>query len=145
MCNNVCMAINHHKGVGVRTETEITDSVRADIVTLVNGFGPEGVKFDDAVNMVADKLAIEPAKITEVYLAQSGFERPTSNRIVFSNREYEREHGKAPRGYGNWAFAELEDGDFGPYVFFQGTLTEAKVQARKHFGSLGASYVAVLP
>lgn len=69
--------------------------------------------------------------------------------IKFDDREYRRSHMKAPRGRGSWAFQAYGDaGLCGEIVFFFGSLSEAKVEARKHFRQLdlaGDVYVAVLP
>lgn len=48
----------------------------------------------------------------------------TTTTVRFSTTEFEFAHGKKPRGTGGWAFCFK-----GQTVFFQGTFTEAKVQA----------------
>ncbi len=45
--------------------------------------------------------------------------------MEFSTREYEREHGKAPKGFGYWGF------EFEGYTFWHsGTYTQAKKACR---------------
>jgi hypothetical protein len=66
--------------------------------------------------------------------------------VHFTTRPFELSHGRLPRGTGSWAFASYEGGrESGEPVFFFGTLTEAKRQARKHFAARGIVDVAVLP
>lgn len=65
----------------------------------------------------------------------------------FTTSPYERSHGKAPRGNGSWAFQRSTTrvafaGDlYGEVEFYNGTLTEAKKQARKN---MLTDFVAVL-
>jgi hypothetical protein len=73
-------------------------------------------------------------------------ENPTARAVYFSARPYERSHLKPPRGRGSWAFSSYEGGvEQGEPVFFSGTLTDAKKQAREHFAAQGVVDVAVLP
>lgn len=54
--------------------------------------------------------------------------------VRFTNRAFERSHGRSPRGFGSWAFqaterlAAFDDDLVGEPVFFTGTLTDAKAQ-----------------
>ena len=68
-------------------------------------------------------------------------------KIEFSNSQYIREYGKAPKGgYGYWGF-ECEGHEFWAY----GTLTEAKKQVRKQIkeaapeGYEGYVFAYILP
>jgi hypothetical protein len=71
---------------------------------------------------------------------------PTAGAVHFCARPYERSHWKPPRGRGSWAFCSYEGGvEQGEPVFFSGTLTAAKKQARAHFAAQGVVDVAVLP
>lgn len=45
-----------------------------------------------------------------------------------STRQYEISHGKKPRGYGAWAFGNLDE-----IMFVTGKYAEAKKQAASHF------------
>lgn len=48
-------------------------------------------------------------------------------KIVFTDREYHFEHGKAPKGYGHWYFTFEGHGRWEV-----GTLTEAKKKVKEH-------------
>lgn len=68
-------------------------------------------------------------------------------KIEFTDREYQFEHGRKPKGYGGWIFA-FE----GSYTFRAvGTLTEAKKRCREYVksvapaGYVGTVYVNVEP
>lgn len=76
--------------------------------------------------------------------------------VKFDTAMYERhsESGRAPRGQGNWAFCEdrhVNRPDYLQFVFWHnGSYSEAKLAARKHFSALyddqrGTLYVVVLP
>ena len=54
-------------------------------------------------------------------------------KIEFRNDEYIKSHGKAPKGYGSWAFAASRNPDPLDLKFFHGTLTQAKAQAKEHY------------
>lgn len=66
--------------------------------------------------------------------------------IVFTTREYLRDHGRLPRGRGYWGF-EFEGRDF----WATGTLTEAKAACVRHIREIAPKgydkvvYVNVLP
>lgn len=67
-------------------------------------------------------------------------------RIEFTEREYWREHGKAPKGRGHWGF------EFEGHTFWTaGTLTEAKKACRDEVrrvapeGYTGMVYVNIMP
>ena len=66
--------------------------------------------------------------------------------IIFSSSEYQREHGKAPKGYGRWGF-EFEGREF----WATGTLTDAKKETVAEIrrvapeGYTGTVYVNILP
>lgn len=73
---------------------------------------------------------------------------PAMTRTTFTDRPYQRSWGKAPRGYGGWAFQEATSHTaysnelVGEVAIFTGTLTEAKALAASHFPN--ARIVAVL-
>ena len=56
--------------------------------------------------------------------------------VEINTSEYEHAHGKAPRGYGSWAFKFCS----GEVQFYQGKWSEAKKAARIK-GALVGSYV----
>ncbi len=60
--------------------------------------------------------------------------------MTFDSSYYTRTHGKAPRGEGYWAFCPLSKYHLTNFIdftlFFHGTITEAKAQAREHFSGL---------
>jgi hypothetical protein len=67
-----------------------------------------------------------------------------------TTRPFERSHGKAPRGFGHWAFAPSTTRDaFDHQVnhdaveFFTGRFAEARAQAVAHFAD--AEFVAAMP
>lgn len=60
--------------------------------------------------------------------------------IEFNTTEYQFAHGKMPRGEGRWAFF-FKRGD--RPIFFHGTFTEAKTQARAYAHENGFSFVTV--
>lgn len=53
-----------------------------------------------------------------------------------TSRDYERSHGKLPRGTGSWAFKfyplDNEDDAYGNVKFFNGSYTDAKKQAKEY-------------
>ena len=60
-------------------------------------------------------------------------------RIEFSNDKYIASHGRAPRGYGSWAFSYRAECDLraSEPVFFHGkTLGDAKKAMREHIKSI---------
>ncbi len=65
----------------------------------------------------------------------------------FTTRQFERTHGRTPKGFGAWAFqATTSETAFdseltGEVQFFTGTFTEARAEARRFFT---APLVAVL-
>ena len=67
----------------------------------------------------------------------------------FTTAAFVRSHGHEPRGTGSWAFQpsatfKAFDRDLaGEVLFVQGTLAEAKREARRHFGK--GVLLAVLP
>lgn len=72
--------------------------------------------------------------------------------MVFMTKFYEMNHGTMPRGKGHWAFCPEEfysntgtrDNYLDHTVLFEGTLTEAKRQARKHFKCSARDMVLVI-
>ena len=68
-------------------------------------------------------------------------------KVKFTTRQFERTHGRTPKGFGAWAFqATTHDTAFeseltGEVQFFTGTFTEARAEARRFFT---APLVAVL-
>jgi hypothetical protein len=72
--------------------------------------------------------------------------RPRTRAQVLTER-YQFAHGRSPRGFGCWAFAENWNEDASsPKILWlqQMTFTEAKKQAAEHFGALGIEIVHVL-
>ena len=65
----------------------------------------------------------------------------TTLTLYFDTRDFQRSHGKAPRGHGRWAFAERLPNGTGPEYFapHSMTLTEAKRWFKDHLLSLGVS------
>jgi len=59
--------------------------------------------------------------------------RIEKNQYIFS-------HGKAPRGYGMWAF-EVADREY----FYTGNFAEAKKEAFKEARNQGVSEIVILP
>ena len=50
--------------------------------------------------------------------------------ITIRTDRFERDHGKAPRGYGSWAFAEsAEERDHDRMLWFTGKWSEARKRA----------------
>lgn len=68
---------------------------------------------------------------------------------TISTREFEREHGQAPRGGGAWAFCpadKYQRPDYLEFVFWvygADTFTAAKKAARQHFANLSIAEVVV--
>lgn len=62
-------------------------------------------------------------------------------KATFSNSDYVWEHGKQPRGVGNWAFATSRRPKPEEIFWHHGTLAEAKKAAAKHFGDAFMIYV----
>lgn len=56
--------------------------------------------------------------------------------VTFTTRQFERTHGRKPKGFGHWAFQRTTretafEGELvGEVEFFSGTLTEAKAAAK---------------
>jgi hypothetical protein len=75
--------------------------------------------------------------------------RTTQARVLFTTSEYEKSHAKQPRGYGSWAFCNVDAwsrNDYLDFVFFyKGTFTEAKRDAARDFAASGVRYVMVCP
>ena len=63
------------------------------------------------------------------------------SKPAFSNSDYVWEHGKNPRGIGDWAFATSRHPKQEDIFWYFGTLTEAKKQAEKHFAGAFIIYV----
>lgn len=53
-----------------------------------------------------------------------------------TSRDYERSHGKLPRGTGSWAFkfypTKNKDDEYGDIEFFNGSYSDAKKQAKEY-------------
>ena len=66
-----------------------------------------------------------------------------------TTRAFTRSSGRSPRGYGSWGFQRSTteaayDGDlYGEMEFFQGTLTEARREAKRTMTN--ATWLALLP
>ena len=58
-------------------------------------------------------------------------------KIEFRNDEYIKSTGKAPKGTGLWAFADKQNPDPMEVKFFNGTLTQAKAQAKDYYKKVG--------
>lgn len=59
-------------------------------------------------------------------------------KVEFSTDEYERTHGKTPRGRGGWAFcpkSKYNRSDYLDFIFWapSGTFAEAKKAAKAHY------------
>ncbi len=71
----------------------------------------------------------------------------TTTTTKFTTRQFERTHGRKPKGFGSWAFqATTSETAFdseltGEIQFFTGTFTEARAAAKQAFD---APLVAVL-
>ncbi len=63
--------------------------------------------------------------------------------IDVSTRRFEASHGRAPRGYGHWGF--FFDGETDAPVFFVGSYSEAKAEARKFARAHGRVSIEVAP
>lgn len=67
--------------------------------------------------------------------------------VYIDASRYEREHGKHPRGAGNWGFcprSHYDDGDYLKHVvWINGHFAQAKRAAREHFASAGVADVMV--
>lgn len=63
------------------------------------------------------------------------------NSIRIDTTEYERSHGRRPRGNGNWMFRL----DGGQIITGRGTLTKALAQAKAAARELGACFITVMP
>lgn len=69
-------------------------------------------------------------------------------KTKFTTSQFERSHGRKPKGFGGWAFSRstsasaFESDLFGEVEFFSGTLTEAKKLAAAKM--TGAEFLAVL-
>jgi hypothetical protein len=63
----------------------------------------------------------------------------TKTRVQFDTSEFERAHGRNPRGRGSWAFADAQHArraDYLDFVFwFNGSYGEAKRAAAAHFAA----------
>ena len=61
--------------------------------------------------------------------------------LIYCTRDYIRSHGKAPKGYGRWAFAERFCNGEGDPIFAPRsmTLTEAKKWFRAHLQEQGVT------
>lgn len=68
-------------------------------------------------------------------------------RVLFSTREYESNHGARPRGRGLWGFIVADKWNANNYLdyvkWFPGTYGEAKRAAAKAFAADGISDVVV--
>ena len=68
--------------------------------------------------------------------------------IDFETIEYERAHGKLPRGRGSWAFCPRQNYNAPNYLdhvmWFNGTYTEAKKRARAYFATKPGNPVIVV-
>jgi hypothetical protein len=61
--------------------------------------------------------------------------------VRFDNSAFVAAHGKNPSGFGRWAFGLNRNTDALAAFFANGTLTQAKAQARAHFAQLGQTVV----
>lgn len=69
--------------------------------------------------------------------------------VEFTTRQFEAAHGKQPKGCGSWAFCPQQNANRDNYLDFtfwhNGTYSEAKSAARKHFNKQpGVNVVVVL-
>ena len=74
----------------------------------------------------------------------------TALKLIYCNRAYIRSHGKAPKGYSRWAFAERTCNGEGEPIFapYSMTLTEAKKWFLAHLieqGITGEFDIVVCP
>ena len=71
----------------------------------------------------------------------------TTTKATVETVEFERAHGRMPRGFGSWAFCPFEhyrSSDYLDHVFwFTGTYGAAKRAAVAHFSALGVADVVV--
>ena len=74
-----------------------------------------------------------------------------TRKPTVTTRVFQRAHGKAPRGTGNWAFAPTAtedayhaDVNYVAMAFFYGTFSEARARAQWHFAEQGVALIAVL-
>jgi hypothetical protein len=67
-------------------------------------------------------------------------------KTKFDTTSFENSHGRKPRGRGNWGFSfGCDSDDPRHWVFFSGSFTEAKRQAKALADSRGTDVVVVLP
>lgn len=65
--------------------------------------------------------------------------------VRFDTTEFQAAHGRTPRGRGRWGFSfGCDVNDPNHWVFFDGTFTEARRQARALAQSRGTEVVTVL-
>lgn len=75
---------------------------------------------------------------------------PARKTLRFTTRQFERTHGRKPKGFGNWAFQQVtaetafDHERVGRVEFFTGTLTEAKAKAKAEGMGELTGLVAVL-
>lgn len=62
-------------------------------------------------------------------------------KTTFSNVDYVMEHGKQPKGVGDWAFSKNRHPNPDEIFWCHGSLTEAKKQAAEHFKGAFLVYV----
>ncbi len=66
--------------------------------------------------------------------------------ITIFTDQFERSHGKAPRGNGTWAFAaDKHEGDFDKMLWFTGKWSEARKRAIAWCFSKGLDGLWLLP
>lgn len=68
-----------------------------------------------------------------------------ANTMTVSTLQYEKVHGKAPRGNGRWMFQLYHGPVEGENKFFDGPYSECKALAVEYAFSQNASRISVLP
>lgn len=67
--------------------------------------------------------------------------------VYVDTSRFEREHGKAPRGFGQWGFCPRSHYDASDYLahvyWVSGSYREAKSAAREHFAKMNVADVVV--
>ena len=73
---------------------------------------------------------------TQIGAVTNGRRTQMKFTIEFNTRYYEMNHGRAPRGVGQWAFGETKDTPIEQVLWAHGSLTEAKREIKNRLAAM---------
>lgn len=125
------------KRYGVKEKWQATNEERKSAIQSLRN---SGLSQDDAERKV-DRMS--PDQIRKLVGSQNKTipKKIPASQVTISDSRYRFSTGKAPKGYGNWAFY-LGDDDDKP-IFFQGSYADAKKKAVREAANRGVNKIRV--